>query len=73
MKANKENPITMAVRINACGKGLAVVVSGISEPSGMIGGTSRVSRPTLKIDRFTALDSVRMPNNTRSKLRLSIR
>ncbi|MCY1562835.1 hypothetical protein D9M68_1002870 [compost metagenome] len=58
-------PMTMAVRISACGSGLAMGPSGCSSPGGTMGAISRVSRPAVKISRFTPLPRMVMPSSMR--------
>ncbi|MNY77747.1 hypothetical protein D3C86_2177570 [compost metagenome] len=65
--------MTIAVRMSACGKGLAAPAGSVSMPGGMIGGTSRVSRPAVNSRRFTALPRMAMPSSMRMLWRDSMR
>lgn len=57
--------MTIAVRISACGSGLAAPAGSVSMPAGMIGGTSRVSLPAVNSSRLTALPRMAMPSSMR--------
>src|SRR5919106_181429 len=72
-QVSKPNPITIAVRIKACGRGLAVAPWATSGATGSRAGRPRVRPPLVKIRRLTALLIRTSPNSSRSRFLRSIR
>src|SRR5690606_27496024 len=68
VKATSEKEMTMAVRMSACGSGLAPPTSTVS-PAATSGGALTPIRPARKIDRLVALPSTSSPSTTRNTLR----
>ena len=59
--------MTMAVRISACGSGLATPAFSAVSASPMIGGASRVTRPERNSRRLTALPNSAKPMSARNR------